>query len=36
MLTVVTGASGFLGGALMRTLLGKERQVRAVMMMRVR
>ncbi len=30
MLTVVTGASGFLGGALVRALLAEERQVRAV------
>lgn len=30
MLTVVTGASGFLGGALVRTLLAQDRQVRAV------
>jgi dihydroflavonol-4-reductase len=29
-LTVVTGASGFLGGALVRALLAEERQVRAV------
>jgi dihydroflavonol-4-reductase len=30
MLTVVTGASGFLGAALVRALLAEERQVRAV------
>jgi dihydroflavonol-4-reductase len=30
LLTVVTGASGFLGGALVRALLAEERQVRAV------
>jgi len=30
MVTVVTGASGFLGGALVRALLAEERQVRAV------
>ncbi len=29
-MTVVTGASGFLGGALVRALLAEERQVRAV------
>jgi dihydroflavonol-4-reductase len=29
-LTVVTGASGFMGGALVRALLAGERQVRAV------
>jgi dihydroflavonol-4-reductase len=30
MLTVVTGASGFLGGALVRTLVAEGRQVRCV------